>query len=521
MSFKKTLVLALLVGGLLAYIWYAEMPRKEARDNKSKIFYKVEKDQIVSVGFKSEKAQVKLLNIQSKIDSKDAEKFSLGKKWRIEGLDSAELDDPSLSNLFSAISDFKAENPIPSEDLESDLSVYGLKDPLAKITITTPSGDRSIEFGKKNSFSNLRYAKIEGDNNVYSIGDQLFSAIDKKAEDFRDRTPLEYQNNDLNKISIISNTTEQTKKIIFDANKDFNWSIVEPIKATANLSAINTLNSSLKGLRAADFVDQVNPNLADFGLDKPELQIILDFKAELNKAALKLNFSKITKENNLDSEDSAEDSDDEDQDSAQAQKPKTVELYYFQIENKPGIYRLTYSPKDSVLKDINEYREKRLFSLPTENIKNVKFTMADGKSLDLVKSGEIWTLNQKTADAPFVNALLDNLVAISASSFPESNSQDFGFNQPQLKVEVGHMPFDSNKPQDLKISRLVIGSKVAQSAGDKLEYYAGVNDFSEPFIINEEALKKITPREETLVKVAEAEQNISQSQPAENTNAAK
>jgi hypothetical protein len=118
--------------------------------------------------------------------------------------------------------------------------------------------------------------------------------------------------------------------------------------------------------------------------------------------------------------------------------------------------------------------------------------------------------------------LSQDLASLKADTFPKNpgaNDEAYGFNKPTFVAEVtlktAVAPEGEEKGTLQTVQRtLYVGSKVngnkvvkkgkEKEADSPMQYYAAIGDRLEPFIINQDSFKKISPHKETLVKIEEA-----------------
>ncbi len=487
MSFKKTLFFAVILAGIVAYIFKYELPREEAKKNADILFAGVEPKSIVTIRIKGQSGEFSLSNTVPAVaglkkGAKDEQTESAlaespFAKWELGGLKGAKLEGATVGSLVTAIIGLSLDSRIPAEEQDKDLAVYGLGDPAIQLAVNVGAETRTISLGKQNEYVGKRYASISGREGIYLISGALFDAASKKPNEFRSKTPFEFTDYDLRSISL----TSPTGNIKLVQGDDFNWRIVEPGQFSASSSAVGDLLRTLRTLNVLDFIDPAidgtAPNPADYGLVTPAMKFVLEFKDAAKKPNLEFVFGS----------------------GGEAQ-------FAGQVLGSPILYKLSDAGFKSLNKPIEVFRQKQFFTFDTEAVDSVVFEQTGGDPTGLTRSGDGWKVNQKDGDTPFVMEILQNLSKLPVIGYPRSD-KDFGFTTPRLKVTVTLRAEGAPNNEKHQSLTLVVGAQLPPEEsrlGDKqiVAYYAAVNDLTEAFIIDEESFTKITPRVESLIKIA-------------------
>lgn len=467
MHVNKTIILALILTGFLLYIFKVELPSEEETIKREKVFHDLVPGQLKAIEIKNEKGTFTLENLKP-VSKEDAAK-GLGNEpldvsqWRIKELPQARLDRATVDSFVSALFALKPDSSIEEKDLESDLGVYGLKDPTVVIRLDADGQQMTVKLGKKNDYVAKRYVKVEGVADKSDLGlypDTLMSLVNKPRDDFRHKNPVEFVDNDLQEVKLTSNS----QVLQFKRGAENKWDMSEPFQCLASTEELTSLFRELRALHASEFVD--GADFAKLKLDKPDYRAVLVHK-DGTKQELSLSV---------------------------APKDKEIESAYFTLGENGAAYKMLENPLKKLFKPAEQYREKKLFVFPTESVKKANFTFVDADGIVLERTGAEWTVNGKKGDPVFVKQVLDNLAQLSAVDFPNEN-RDAGFAKPRLKVELEFQA--GTKPEK---RTLVVGTETRTGGSSEPRFFAGVDELTAPFIINEADLKRITPHEEALLK---------------------
>lgn len=482
MSLKKTLVLALILIAIVFYIILVELPYQGEIARKELLFKNLPSAEIEAIEITKEGATTLLRNSSPhKVeDSRPEQAIVEGgaaiKAWEMGDVKGSSLDAGSFNALYVALRDLKLDSQIPSEDVDKDLTVYGLSQPSLKIRVKTITGEEEILLGKTNAYLNKRYLKLAKDSAIYLIPETLYSAASKEKDDYRDRTPYEFLDTDVTKTTIVSN--EHT--IVMELDADKKWQMVQPVQGLASANTLVELNRNLRNLKAKEFINDLT-KLSEYKLDNPILSVKLDFSSTINQSApLEIAFSHVT----------------------EGEGEKKVDRYYAYAKGYPSILLLSSDPMTSILKSPDEYREKFLFRFATDKVAKVTSESAvDGKIIAVLADGK-WKVNDKEGDKVFVNQWLANFAQLEAKAFPK-NSVDFGFDKPILNVTL---EIAGGSPTESKVftRNLVVGKETTLENGEK-GYFVATDERKYPFIITSDAFKKISMREESLLPQKKSE----------------
>ena len=469
MSLKKTLVLALLLLIFAAYILKIQIPAFQEAQTKDLIFKDLQAARLESLEIIRPQDSFKLKNTafqdnQAAIENDPKVNVRSYDEWQLDDLPGAKIETVLINSLITSIRDLKLDDKLPKEDIEADLSIYGLQDPALVIRLRGQS-EREITLGKINQYLNKRYLKLSQDENIYLISEGLYSAADKSRQDFRAKTPLNFMDSNLESIELIKSES----KIKLTRDEDRKWQISLPAKTAASSESVLELTRTIRNLRVADFIDDVSL-LPQYNLSNPQLKVLLEIKNEKGTVQEELNFAKATSVNN------------------------SEDKYYLYMKDSPSIFQLTANPFMVIDKSLLDLRERKMYEFAVDDVYRALVEYADGSELSLFKEGLSWKVNGEKGDDIFIDQWLNNLAELEADDFPVQ-TQDFGFENPLFKLSLSIKPRGADSEV---LKSLIIGSNFYRA--DKTKGYYALSDEGEtPFIISEESYKKVYIREEALL----------------------
>ena len=469
MSLKKTALLAIILVGVLLYIFRVLEPGKQAEEQAKYIFNKLAQDKITSLHVTSAKGEYTLLQQataqpSSSSDTPDPATVTTpapaaASKWQLKGLEQAPLDQAKLNSIISAITSLTSDNVIESADIDKDKSVYGLAQPDLTLELKTAAKSYTIKFGKENAYVGKRYVSIEPDGPALMLAaDSLYATAAVKADDIRSKMPLQLMDSEVKSLEIKS--AKDTLKVV-RAEDSTSWKLAAPIEAKAADATVLQLIRDLRNLRADEFIESTPQNLSTNGLDTAPIEVKIEFSNSRPTLSLKIAPAK----------------------SAEQSKPA-----FFVVDQQPGIYKTSNFDQASIVKSPLEMRDREMFGFERTKLKEISFQIEGANDrLHLINKSTDgkWKVDDMPADEVFVGELLGNLSGLKAADFQSAPKQ--AFDKPQLSITLR---LDGTNEQTL-----LVGAET--KSGSKL-YFARSSARSEDFVISAETLKLITPRVEAL-----------------------
>jgi Domain of unknown function (DUF4340) len=191
------------------------------------------------------------------------------------------------------------------------------------------------------------------------------------------------------------------------------WQITEPRRLAADSSAIDTFLTSLTGATLSETVSEQPSGLKEFGLDPPETTIEVKTNAKPAEFTLRLGSSTPTNTG-----------------------------VYAQVAGQQRVFSLASYLKDSLVKNLFDFRNKKVVTLATDNVRRLDVTSKKG-SYQLVKNADgIWDLMLPPpvrADHFTVEGLVDELGSASMQSVVAEEKRDlgrYGFSNPTMTIHL-------------------------------------------------------------------------------------
>jgi Domain of unknown function (DUF4340) len=476
MNFRKTILLALVLGAALFYVYRIEKPKQEAAKKKGMIFSDLDAsgvDQIVidrAPSGESPATRVVIINTKPNVAATptaaavEEDPFASSELparesgWQLEAFPTEGIDSVAISSLMTALQGLKLDEPISPEEAGSDLSPFGLHNPPLTISVKQKTGEvKNLKFGVENEYFAKRFLSIEGDRQLYLVPPALYGAAEKSLFDFRNKTPIDFREGEVVEFEVAS--PKGRLKVTRKSDNDWVLGSDRPLKASP--LAARSLLVAMKNLRVSEFFDGTS-DVTPYGLDRPAVTVTIKFSPQSQRQPLVLRF---------------------------AEKSEGAGEVFAISGQSTTVWKSTQFRTDDLSKSEFDLREKELFRFDPSQVKRVEFSGHGRQAISLVREGENWKVDDKVGDGVFIEQVLFNLMELTATSFPDGG--DGGFSQPELQVAV-------TTTTDLGNSRtqvLLVGAE--KSAG---EFFARIGESGELFTISAESLKKIRPAREALLK---------------------
>ena len=181
-----------------------------------------------------------------------------GDKWEIEGL----LDD--LKNL-------RIEKFV--EERAEDLKKYSLDKPLFRVEIWLGKdmAYKGLDFGKEEE--NLVYVARSGLGQVFAVNKDKMKRLKKTLFELRDKVVFSFSLDEVKEIDL----SYQDKKLVLVKEKD-KWRMTHPKSGEVEKDKVEDLLWTVKDLEATSFEKEKAKDLSPYGLDKPEVKLVLKLK---------------------------------------------------------------------------------------------------------------------------------------------------------------------------------------------------------------------------------------------------
>ena len=399
-SFRSLLVLAAVLGGLVAYLYFVDAKKPvDETEEKAKVFTGVEADKIDEVRIDTVAGGAS--TVQKGADG-----------WKLVSPTPARADDTEMASLTSNLASVTIERVV--DEAPKSLGDYGLKEPVVKVSFK-PKGAknfRTLELGTKTPAGSDMYAKVAGEKKVFLVQAYLDSTFNKKPFDLRDKKVLSFDREKVDRVEIANGDSVVT--LVKGAG---DWRVTAPVEARGDFGAIEQLVSRVQSAQMKSIVNEAATDLKQYGLDKPSTVVTVGLGSA--RAGLAI-----------------------------GSKAEGGDVYARDV-SKNAVVTLGADMLTDLQKGATEYRRKDVFEFRPYNLTQLEITRGtDAVTYEKLKGkgkdgADVWqnVKSRKAVDATKFESLLAKLSALRAQSFADAKTKT-GLDQPVL---VARTTFDDGK----------------------------------------------------------------------------
>lgn len=322
-----------------------------------------------------------------------------------------------LDQLFTArIVDFVAES-------FDAAPLYGLDEPTAQATVTGERGmgEQALLLGKPvDRNTNLVYATMQGEGNVFTVNRSLLDALQVKADALRDRRLLTMPIFDITTVRI----EEDERTILLARNAETGqWEMLEPARQGVDEPAIQSALSEWAGARIESFLDGAGTNAPPPGVEKPARRITFARRA----LAVSTNAAPV-----------AVHPDDE---ATLLVFSPTSEWTLVKWSHETAAALIDPGVLDTLPADPLYYRSREVLNLDTAAVQSLTLTI-DGREESVLRAGEnSFTAAGSTAvDAEALARTLETLASLRARAYVADGVENltaYGLAEPRAQLVIG------------------------------------------------------------------------------------
>jgi hypothetical protein len=187
-------------------------------------------------------------------------------KWLLVSPEGFKYDESKVNSVAINFSSLSADKVIEEE--AQDLSQYGLNKPPVVITVKLSDGTvKELELGDMTPTKGAYYAKEKDINKVYTVGSYTGDKLIVSKNDLKNKTLFTFTGEDITAMSMKRNGA-----VVFESHKqgDYDWTLTQPIKGTANASAISPMQEAIAGMSVVEFIEEKPTDLKKYGLENPK-----------------------------------------------------------------------------------------------------------------------------------------------------------------------------------------------------------------------------------------------------------
>ena len=413
MSWRRILVLLVLVGALGAYLYLYEVPQAQKEGKKDKLVT-VDKDAITGLG---------LVYPDREIDLRKGDKG-----WRLAKPVDAPADEATVKSVLNTVADAEVQKTL--DEVPQDLASFGLDKPTVTVRLTLKDGTQlpALAVGKNTAIGGKTYVRKGEEPKLYLTTTAVSFGLNKQVKDLRDKQILAFQDDDVRRIEIVDQAGNTTAIIRSEPEatgkaegakaappKETTWTLM-PGGHTADPTEVRSYLSSLRATRPVDFPDDAPADLAKYGLDRPRLTVRVLSGKEGGETLTFLLGGETTQ--------------------------NSQKQIYAKRGDQPIVYALAEFSFNTLNKTAAQLRDKTVLPVDPSRVGKVTIERKDGGSVTLTRADGGWKLegvNKKKVKDDAVARFLDDLRELRGSEIAAEPAKDlaaYGLDAPDVRVSV-------------------------------------------------------------------------------------
>jgi hypothetical protein len=281
---------------------------------------------------------------------------------------------------------------------------FGLNKSKLRLKLDGKEMPGEIQFGHETPVEGKSYIRIQDEDAVYVVSDELKNIVSKNTEDFRDHRLLPIPTNLIDRIIIRVRDGEIELAKAMD-----NWQITRPIKARASNDAVGTLLSKISQTAIASFVPNDKANSA--GFDHPTKVITL-LAGEEEKTEIQIG-------NGV---------------------PADAQKVFARLPNRNSVIEVDKSFAELLEIAPNDLRDRKIARLNPDLIDRIAIEKSGQPRILLGRTEDHWAFLQpdnSPANGNAVNRLIEAIDQSTVANFISDTATDlarYGLDQPSLKL---------------------------------------------------------------------------------------
>ena len=329
--------------------------------------------------------------------------------WKITEPKPLAADKDAVSSLVSTLSSLSSDRLI--EEKAADLAPYGLNAPGLEVTVGVKGGkSHKLMVGDDTPTGGGVFVRLDGDPRVFTVSSYVKTSLDKTSKDLRDKRLLTFDSDKLTRVELIA----KGFPVEFGKNNQNEWQVLKPKPLRADGLQVDELVRKLKDAK-------MDTSVSDEDAKKAQTAFTAGARVAI------ANVSDATGTQSL-----------------EVRKDKDKN-YYAKSSVVEGIYKVTGDLGDGLDKDLDSFRNKKIFDFGWSDPTKVE-VRSGGAPVTYQKSGDKWMAGAKQMDSGSVQSLIDKLRDLASIKFLEQGGGD-------VAVEATVTSNDGKRVEKVAISK--------------------------------------------------------------------
>jgi hypothetical protein len=334
---------------------------------------------------------------------------------------------------------------------KNKLGEFGLTKPKLRLKLSGQGAPPEVLFGKDAAFENKMYVRLENSKDAYVADQSVKKAIDKKADEFRDKKLTDLTAAQVSRAVLKTQAGEMELQ-----KKNEHWDIVKPLRARADDQKVGDLIAQVTTAHIEQFVADDRGDLNSYGLAQPRGSITLFGENDKQGQTLSIG----------------------------SEPEKQKEQVYVRLSSRGFVYTLPKKIEELLNAKPNDVRDRHLVRFDEKILDRITIDAAGKGKVVLARKGEEWTIanrNNTPANSAEVRRLIDTLKNDQVTRFVEdvaSNLPKYGLDKPQMQITLSS--FASENTAETKAGEQPFAT-IAFGKIEGNDVYARIGE--EPFVV--------------------------------------
>ena len=310
--------------------------------------------------------------------------------WRIEKPLPTQADSAVVGKLLSDVQFMERLQTMPRNRINDGMiQTFGLGQPTRTLSVRTKEGDLKLAVGRETPVSGGVYSRIRsgrGEEEVAVVEKHLGDVLDRDLSAWREKRVLPLVVPDVQELLLHQGTLEVEVR-----RKDGEWTMLKPVEAPADPTAVAGVLGEISALQATSFVSDTGGDLALYGLNAPAMA--LEVKTTGTNKVLQIGQN----------------------------DPKETNQVFARVADQASVFLLPRASVESLAKLSERIRDKRVVTFPSpEVVQSVDFS-GRGGDFRIEREGRRWILKwagtNRPADADSIDGWIKALYGARANRF--------------------------------------------------------------------------------------------------------
>jgi hypothetical protein len=395
---RTTLVLLAIAIALGAFIFGLDRFSQNAREHRERAAHVVEVNRADVEGITIHNGDG-LIKVKAEVDA-----------WKMVAPFEDDADTGVIDQLLDAIQNLRPEDVITDlgkgDKKRQILKDFGLNKSKLRLKLEGKGMPAELVFGQDTAVEGRSYLRLEDDDAVYIVGNDLKNIVSKKPEDFRDHRMTPFLTTLINRaiFQVSGGEIELTKE-------QDNWQLVRPIKARASDDAVVDILTKMNQTQISKFVSENKSNPGAFGLDSPTGVLTL-YGGEGKKFEIQIG----------------------------SVVPSNPQAVYAGLPERNTVVEVSKAFASLFNITPNDLRDRKIARLNTDLIDRIAIENADQPKIVLAREENRWRFLSPAnapANANNINRLIQDINDEEVTEFVSDTATDlakYGLDQPKLKI---------------------------------------------------------------------------------------